>query len=333
MSKELAIVLESYEKRSFYRFFFIFVIASLLLFTALASLYYYKERSRIFSEEKTKNYLQFAECKKFQKLLHSQKKCEMQEVLLDGKLDEVYKEISVAFMIMLLLTTLFSFLLAKLTLKPMRNSVEMMDSFINGIVHDINTPLSVININAQSLQKKLTDTKLQAKNKRILQGVKHIESLEEQLLFMLRIHNYSLKPTTFNLQKHLQQRLHYYNDIRSDVTIVLEGKELLIEADKDALTRMIDNIVINAIKYSHPKSEVNITLEGTKLFIKDSGVGIKKPKEVFNKYYRESHSTKGLGLGLYVVKEIAHLHHIKIDINSTFGEGTTFIVDVSAICS
>jgi len=257
----------------------------------------------------------------------------MQEVSLEGKLDDVFYEISIAFFITLFFTLIISFFLAKLSLQPMRNSIEMMDSFINGIVHDINTPLSVININAQSLKKKLSEPKLLAKSERIIQGVEHIESLEEQLLFMLRIHNYTLKKSRLNLQELLQNRLAYYNDIRADVKVVFEGEKLLVEGDSDALTRMIDNILINAVKYSHKNSQVTLTLQERKLFIKDSGVGIKKPQEVFNKYYRESHNTKGLGLGLYVVKEIAQMHHLKIEIDSKLNKGTTFIINLHSICS
>lgn len=257
----------------------------------------------------------------------------MKEVALEGKMDDTRYNITSAFFITLLFVLPLGFFLARLSLKPMRASIEMMDSFINGIVHDINTPLSVINLNAQSLQKKLNEPKLLSKNERILQGVKHIESLEEQLLFMLRIHNYELKTSTFNLQELLQSRLDYYNDIRVNVEVTLQAKELFLDADRSAITRMIDNIVINAIKYSHPKSRVEITLEKQKLIIKDSGVGIKKPKEVFNKYYREAHATKGVGLGLYVVHQIALMHHIELQVNSKVGVGTEFIVDLYTLCS
>lgn len=257
----------------------------------------------------------------------------MSEVQLEGKLDDTLYGIAIAFFITLLFILPLGFFLARLSLTPIRESVNMMDSFINGIVHDINTPLSVINLNAQSLQKRLDDIKLRSKSERILQGVKHIESLEEQLLFMLRIHNYTPTFSNFNLQELLESRLRYYNDIRQSVVIKLEGKNVNINADKDSITRMIDNIVINAIKYSHPNSEVLISLQDKKLLIKDSGIGIKNPKEIFNKYYREAHSIKGLGLGLFVVHEVANLHKIKIEVESQQGKGTEFIVDLTHLSS
>jgi two-component system OmpR family sensor kinase len=331
MSKESVIVLESYEKHSFFRFFFIFITVFLSLFLALASLYYYKESHRYFQEQKLQNKIIFAECEHLFKLLPSSKECIMEPVNIDEKLTKIHTEIAVTFFITLLLIVPFAYFLARLSLRPMRQSVETMDSFINGIVHDINTPLSIIRINAQSMQKRLSEQKLIEKNARIIQGADHIEALEAQLLFMLRIHNYEPQYSDFDLYALLLQRLAYWSDIRRFVTITLEGETTLVTADIDAITRMIDNMVLNAIKYSPAHSDVKITCKNNLLRIEDQGEGIKNPKEVFNKYYRESKHTKGLGLGLYVVKAIASMHRLEIDIDSVVNRGTTFSILLTPI--
>jgi len=255
----------------------------------------------------------------------------MQEIDISDKLSLIYKEIAIAFLFSLLFILPIAYFVAKLSLLPIRLSVETMDNFINGIVHDINTPLSVIRINAQSINNRLQDKLLLSKNSRIIQATEHIEALEEQLLFMLRIHQYIPKKENFSLDKLLLERQGYYKDIRQSIEISIKVEPLHLYADRDALSRMIDNIVINAIKYSHPNATVTISLQNALLKIKDSGEGIKKPKEVFNKYYRESKTTKGLGLGLYVVKEIANAHNIEIEIDSKMGVGTSFIIHLKNI--
>jgi signal transduction histidine kinase len=141
------------------------------LFFALASLYYYKERQRYFQEQKVENKLDFAECKHLKKMLPSAPECKMFPVVIDDKLRIVYTEIFYAFLLALVLILPFSYFLARLSLRPMREAVSAMDGFINGIVHDINTPLSVIRMNAQSITKAVKDEKIKIKASRLLQGV------------------------------------------------------------------------------------------------------------------------------------------------------------------
>ncbi len=331
MSKGSVIALESYEKHSFFRFFLIFTVAALALFLTLSLLYYYKERNRYFQEQKIENKLAFAECQHLNKLFPDRAPCQMKPITIDKELSLIYRDIAVALLIWLIMMLPLGYYLARLSLRPIRQSVETMDSFINGIVHDINTPLSIIRLNAQSTLKHLYDEKLIAKHERIMQGVDHIEALEEQMLFMLKIRHYRLQYTSFDLYELLQQRLSYWNDVRHTVTLTLVAESTPIHADKDALIRLLDNIVGNAIKYSPSNATVEITCKSSQLTIKDNGPGIQNPHEVFEKYYRESTESKGLGLGLYIVKEIASLHRLTIHIDSCINEGTTFRIPLEPI--
>ena len=304
----------------------------LLLFFALASLYYYKERGRYFQEQKVKNRLAYSECVRLARLLHDAKPCTMAPVHIGNKLAIVYREIGIAFAASLLLIVPLGLLLARLSLRPMRDAVEAMDGFINGIVHDINTPLSVIRMNATGLQKGLSDPKLQRKNRRVLQGVEQIEALEEQLLFGLKVGHYELRKSVFDLCGLLHARDTYWASNRSRVSVSVDvPASCRVCADEKALMRMIDNVVGNAVKYSPPQSEVTVRLQGTLLEIQDRGPGIRNVNAVFGKYYRENRSTKGIGLGLYIVAQIADLHGIGIDVSSHPGKGTTFTFRLDSI--
>ena len=334
MSKESAIALNSYERHSFWRFFLIYAAVLTLLFAALASLYYYKERSRYFQEQKLQNRLAFSECSRLKKMLPSAPECVMAPVVIDDKLIRIEKEIGLAFLFALLLIVPLGLLLARISLRPMRDSVEAMDSFINGIVHDINTPLSVIRMNARSLQKRLDDEKMLQKNGRILQGVEHIEALEEQLLFSLRIGQYELRRKSFDLCTLLHGRETYWASNRSRVEVMVSTEaSCIVYADEKALLRLIDNVVGNAVKYSPAGAKVNVRLKSGVLTVQDEGPGIKNPKAIFHKYYRESRTTKGVGLGLYIVSEIARMHGIGLKVYSRYGEGTTFVIDLHSILS
>ena len=255
----------------------------------------------------------------------------MAPVVIDDKLAIIYREIFYAFLLALGLILPFVYFLAHLSLRPMREAVSAMDGFINGIVHDINTPLSVIRMNAQSISKAVKEDKIKTKASRLLQGIQQIESLEEQLLFSIKIGQYELKKESFDLGAVLQDREHYYASLRASISIKVEAFSYKVTADKAAVLRMIDNIVLNAIKYSPSKKHVTLTLKDDILHVKDEGVGIKHPKKVFDKYYREAKQSKGIGLGLYIVAEVANLHNLHIDIESKLGVGTTFKIDLKAI--
>jgi len=325
------IVLNSYEKNSFLRFFLIYIITLIFLFSAIASLYFYKEQNRYFQEQKLKNKLEFLECKRLSRFLSDSKNCIMKPIMLDDKIQIIVKEIFIAFLFSLVFIIPFSYFLTRLSLKPMKDSILIMDSFINGIVHDINTPLCVVKMNAQSVMKYSDDSKLKEKSLRIMKGIEQIESLEEQLLFSLKIGQYKLKYEKFDLAKILNERQDYWNDIRPNIKVIVKASYFLVYADRVAMLRAIDNIVNNAIKYSESKKEVNVILHNEKLQIIDNGVGIKKPKEIFSKYYRESIDTKGVGIGLYIVAEIVKLHNIKIDVTSKIGKGSKFCIDLKNI--
>ncbi len=329
----LVIASNSYEKNSFLRFFFIYIITLVLLFSAIASLYFYKEQNRYFQEQKLKNKLEFVECKRLHRFLSNSKDCVMKPIVLDDKIEIIFKEIFIAFLFSLAFIIPFSYFLTRISLKPMRDSILMMDSFINGIVHDINTPLSVVKMNAQSVARRIDNPKLKEKSLRIVQGVEQIESLEEQLLFSLRVGQYKLQRERFDLAEVLNKRRDYWRDIRPNIVVNVEVQPLMIDADRSAILRAVDNIVNNAIKYSESRSEVNVVLKGDKLEIIDNGVGIKKPKEVFTKYYRESIDTKGIGIGigLYIVAQIIKLHDISIDVKSKLGEGSRFCIDLKNV--
>lgn len=302
-----------------------------MLFLAISSLYYFKERSRLFQEEKVKNKLVFLECKRMNKILGDEKKCKMPIIEDIKALQETRLEIAFAFLIMLIFILPTSYILAMISLRPMRDSIDTIDNFINGIVHDINTPLSIIKLSAQSMNNSLEDKKHKEKNSRILRGIEDIESLEEQLLFSLNSDRYVLKNTKFDLKELLKNRLDFYNDIRELVKVTVDLEPFKVEADSAIFIRMVDNIILNAIKFSHRNSEVNVTLKNNSLIVEDFGKGIKNSKEIFVKYYREDNNIRGLGLGLFIVKSVANLHGIELIVDSKVGVGTRFIIDLKKI--
>ncbi len=108
--------------------------------------------------------------------------------------------------------------------------------------------------------------------------------------------------------------------------------------DRDRLMQVLINLLDNAAKYSSPDRKIMLILKSDQLNfiiqIKDQGIGIAKkdlPK-VFNRYYRRSgDSHRGLGLGLFIVKNIIEYHHGSINLHSQLRKGTTVEIKLPRI--
>lgn len=110
----------------------------------------------------------------------------------------------------------------------------------------------------------------------------------------------------------------------------------VVTADRNKIKRVTDNLISNAIKYSHPDGTISLTAEpyegGLVIQIADNGKGISSEslRHVFDSFFREdtarSSSVPGSGLGLAICRSIIESHHGKIWLTSQVGEGTrTFV--------
>ncbi len=109
-----------------------------------------------------------------------------------------------------------------------------------------------------------------------------------------------------------------------------------VEGDETQLTSMLTNLIDNAIKYTPPGGEVEVTAaadeEEISVRIVDNGIGIPEGKlsRIFERFYRvdkaRSKETGGTGLGLSIVRHVVKNHGGRVDVESTPGKGSTFTV-------
>lgn len=115
-------------------------------------------------------------------------------------------------------------------------------------------------------------------------------------------------------------------------TFQFQGKKPLVSASQDQLQQVLLNLVMNAIDAMPEGGEISIDLhhtekpQGIEIDVKDSGHGMSK--EVINRLFDPFFTTKddGLGLGLFICKEIIEDHHGTLIMNSQVGQGTTFTI-------
>jgi len=140
---------------------------------------------------------------------------------------------------------------------------------------------------------------------------------------------------TFVFENIRQNKIHAENK-NQKVTFVPYKEDAFINADKDRVTQVVNNIITNAIKYSGEEAEITVWVDETtsyyRLYVKDTGMGMLKEDlgRIFERFYRvdkaRSRAMGGTGLGLAIAKEIMEGHGGKITVASKYKEGTTMII-------
>ena len=231
------------------------------------------------------------------------------------------------FLFSFILLLFVGYFIAKLFLKPMRESIQMLDRFIKDTTHELNTPIAAILSNIQMINKDNIDEKLAKKINRIEIGAKTISNIYEDLTFVSLNNQIISNNEKLNFSQILNQRVDFFKSIANSkqIEFILDIKEnVFIVCDIKKLTKLIDNILSNAIKYNKFQGFIKVTLKDKILIIEDSGKGMSKDNlsNLFTRYKRFDKSVGGFGIGLNIVSLIAKEYDLKIDVISKIDVGT-----------
>ena len=231
------------------------------------------------------------------------------------------------FLFSFILLLFVGYFIAKLFLKPMRESIQMLDRFIKDTTHELNTPIAAILSNIQMIKKDNIDEKLAKKINRIEIGAKTISNIYEDLTFVSLNNQIISNNEKLNFSQILNQRVDFFKSIANSkqIEFILDIKEnVFIVCDIKKLSKLIDNILSNAIKYNKFQGFIKVTLKDKILIIEDSGKGMSKDNlaNLFTRYKRFDKSVGGFGIGLNIVSLIAKEYDLKIDVISKIDVGT-----------
>ena len=231
------------------------------------------------------------------------------------------------FLFSFILLLFVGYFIAKLFLKPMRESIQMLDRFIKDTTHELNTPIAAILSNIQMINKDNIDEKLAKKINRIEIGAKTISNIYEDLTFVSLNNQIISNNEKLYFSQILNQRVDFFKSIASSkkIEFILDIKDdIFIVCDVKKLSKLIDNILSNAIKYNKFQGFIKVTLKDKILIIEDSGKGMSKDNlsNLFTRYKRFDKSVGGFGIGLNIVSLIAKEYDFKIDVISKIDVGT-----------
>jgi DNA-binding response OmpR family regulator/anti-sigma regulatory factor (Ser/Thr protein kinase) len=205
--------------------------------------------------------------------------------------------------------------------------LELQDFFLKKIIHEMNTPLSIISLNVDNLEAK------QGNNEQfeaIKASCKSLSSIYNDLYYLTKKEKKAKEEKNIEMVRFLSSRVAFFDEMANikniDITLDIY-EEFYVFMDSYELERVVDNTISNAIKYSFENSTIDITLVKEKenyiLFIKNEGINITDTEAIFQAYYQQKDKNIGLGLGLSIVKEICDKNDIKIEVNSE-KNSTTF---------
>jgi len=227
---------------------------------------------------------------------------------------------------LLFLILFFGIVAIFFTLKMRTKEIKFteQDRFMQGSMHELKTPLSIITLNNELRE---LEYGIDEYSQEISNAIKTLKSSYDDISFTLTHDGINYPQELFSLSKVLHERVTYFKSIiaakNKTLQLHIEGncqvKISLIE-----LIRLIDNNLSNAIKYSKPKNTITVTLNNGALSFHTFGEPIHNKEKIFEKYRRENSVVGGHGLGLSIVKEIAKKYAIKIELTSSQKNGTTF---------
>jgi two-component system phosphate regulon sensor histidine kinase PhoR len=230
------------------------------------------------------------------------------------------------------------------TVKSIRKEMElarMQKNFLLSITHEFKSPLASIKLYLQTIQKhQLDKVKENEFISKAISDTERLDTLVENTLLanMIDHKGYSFNVEELNLSALLRLVTQKYNsmpDFQQRIRTKIED-DIYLNADKLALTLLINNLIENALKYSPSGTEINAELsrESGNIILKVAdrgrGVAVNERKKIFRKFYRsgdeETRNTKGTGLGLFLAQHIARSHNGRISVSDNMPQGSVFEV-------
>ncbi|HJU27720.1 MAG TPA: HAMP domain-containing sensor histidine kinase [Candidatus Binataceae bacterium] len=218
------------------------------------------------------------------------------------------------------------------------NATRYSNRLVGILVHDVRTPLNSINMAAYQLQQgSLSDMQANSVS-RIFRSVRRIDRLVSDLAVLVRSRIGSplpLRKAIADLGAICEQVLEEVKASRGDTVFeVRKSGDLSGNWDSEQLARVVSNLAINAIVHgSARKVDIDVQGDGPEVVLKVTNYGSPIPvgmlDSIFEPLVHESRTSpheasNGLGLGLFIVQEIAKAHGGAVQVISSEAEGTTF---------
>ena len=238
------------------------------------------------------------------------------------------------FLIIFLSYFLGKFIASK-SMKYIEQSFQKQKQFVSDAAHELRTPLATLYSYAELLEYKPDKHKVITD---IKEEIQQMSEMVNRLLEIARYNNSAKKHIEAFLLNHLiNASISSFKMLYPKVEFKVQGCDTDIKmlADKVMIRQLLNVLLDNAVKYTPHNPQITVSLKkiNATLFeisVSDNGIGISPTDlpHIFDKFWRaeESRHLNGLGLGLSLAETIVNIHKGTINVQSTFGKGSTFVV-------
>lgn len=262
------------------------------------------------------------------------------------QLGQIWVHRSFAILAILSLMIIGGIVLTKHIVSKEMAVARLKSDFVSNVSHELRTPLALIRLYAETLElgRISTQEKKQQYYRIIRKESERLTALINNILDFSRIEagrkEYEFRET--DISELVRNTLDSYRyQVEQQGFALEENIETnlpTVNIDREAIARALVNLVNNALKYSHQEKFLGVKLykekSVVKLEVEDHGIGIERrdQSKIFEKFYRAGdplvHNTKGSGLGLSLVRHISEAHGGDIEVESTPGRGSKFILSL-----
>jgi len=266
-------------------------------------------------------------------ILEQESDMHRQYVLLRSKVWMVAGE-GVVFFILLA----FGFRYIKRTVSRELAIARKEKNFLLSVTHELKTPIAAIKLFLETMQSRsLSEDKRQELLLHSVQETKRLQSLTENILMAARLDSGkdTVTAALVDLSELVQREI---NRFRQLFAVPIESEiatGVRVNGDEQMISVVIVNLIENALKYGQSKPirvVVSLASGSANLIVSDSGVGIPsgEEKRIFEKFYRigneETRTSKGTGLGLFIVDAVAKMHGAEVTAANGPNGGAVFTV-------
>lgn len=219
--------------------------------------------------------------------------------------------------------------------RALSESNEFKDDLLAMLAHDFKGPLTVI-LGYCELLLENAPPQMQEELQTIYSQTKRLVRLAEDAVALAQTQagGFSLDRVPLDLREIVAESAKAHNRGEARIKLSVPVKPVTVSLDPARFNHVLDNLLMNALKYSQDEVHVRVTRGGgnATIAISDRGIGIPASElgTVFSRFGRASNARRkgisGSGVGLYVSRKIVETHGGSIAVQSTEGEGSTFTV-------